>query len=142
MPNVRALNKQKYNISKHRFRELYYFCLQYDEKQKELKDLRNSLKGVSYSDSPSSSGTPGDPTMKIAMKCAGLSNECDAIEEAAKMADPELHDYILYAVTHEGITFEFLKMQKDIPCERDRYYDRRRKFYFVLDNMLRNKEQK
>ena len=31
MPNVRPLNKDKYQISEYRFRELYYWCLQYKE---------------------------------------------------------------------------------------------------------------
>ena len=138
MPNVRALNKDKYAISNYRFRELYYFCLQYEEWQQKLKEKQNPLKGMQYSGMPSS-GTVGHPTESIAIECAELSTKCNAVESAARAADPELYEYIIYAVTHENITFNFLKMQKDIPCERDRYYDRRRKFYFVLDKMLRNK---
>lgn len=35
--NIRPISKAKYNISKHRFLELYYFCLQYNEWKDELK---------------------------------------------------------------------------------------------------------
>jgi hypothetical protein len=141
MANVRSLNKDKYNISNYRFRELYYFCLQYEEWKSELNELHNPLKAVRYSAMSSSYGV-GNPTENIAIERAELAHSCAVIEEAAKMADEELHNYILYAVTHENITFKFLKMQKGMPCERDRYYSSRRKFYFYLDRILRQKEIK
>lgn len=136
MANVRTLNKDKYNISNYRFRELYYFCLQYNEWKKELKEKENPLQGIKYSGMPSS-GSVGHPTESSAIECAELSNKCEAVEAAARAADPELYKYILYAVTNENVSFKFLKMQKGIPCERDRYYNSRRKFYFYLDKILR-----
>lgn len=139
MANVRSLNKDKYKISKYRFRELYYFCLQYEEWKEQLKEKRNPLKGMQYSGMPSS-GDPGNPTEKAAIECAELSHKCAMIEQAAQSADPELWEYLIFAVTHENINFNFLKTQKDIPCERDRYYNSRRKFYFVLDNKMRKQE--
>jgi len=139
MANVRTLNKDKYNISNYRFRELYYFCLQYEEWKQELKEKRNPLKGMQYSGMPSS-GDPGNPTANNAIECAELSHKCAMIEQAARAADSELWEYIIFAVTHENITFKFLKMQKDIPCERDRYYNSRRKFYYYLDRTLRKQE--
>lgn len=135
MANVRAINKNKYRISNYRFRELYYFCLQYEEWKEQLKAKRNPLKGIQYTGMPSS-GSPGNPTEKMAIECAALSHKCALIEQAAILADPELWEYILHAVTHEKISFEALKAQKDIPCERDRYYNSRRKFYFILDSMM------
>ena len=135
MANVRTLNKDKYNINKFRFKELYYFCLQYDEWRESLDDMRNTLKGMQYSAMPSS-GNPGDPTMKAAIECAEISKKCAVVDAAARAADPDLYEFLLYAVTHENISFNLLKVQKDIPCERDRYYDSRRKFYFHLDKLL------
>lgn len=139
MANIRTLNKDKYNISNYRFRELYYFCLQYNEWMQELNEKRNPLKGMQYSGMPGS-GTPGNPTENKAIICAEISHKCNLIESAAKMADPELWEYILYAVTNENATFNFLKMQKGIPCERDRFYNSRRKFYFYLDRIMRKKD--
>lgn len=139
MANVRSLNKDKFNISNYRFRELYYFCLQYDEWGEALQEKRNPIKGVQYSALPAS-GTPGNPTANVAIECAEYAHKRAVIESAALAADPELKDFIIYAVTHENVTFKFLKMQKDIPCERDRYYNSRRKFYFFLDRILRKKD--
>ena len=138
MANVRTLNKDKYNISNYRFRELYYFCLQYNEWRETLKQKHNTLQATKYSGMPSS-GHISNQTENHGIECAELSNKCAAVEAAARMADSELYDFIIYAVTHENITFNYLKMQKDIPCERDRYYNSRRKFYFMLDKILQNK---
>lgn len=139
MPNIRTLNKDKYNISNYRFRELYYFCLQYNEWMQALKEKQNALKGTQYSGMPSSANV-SNPTEQIAIECAELSHKCNAIKTAAKAADPELYEYIIYAVTNEKVSFKFLKMQKEIPCESDRYYNSRRKFYFLLDKVLKNKQ--
>lgn len=136
MANVRSLNKDKYRISNYRFRELYYFCLQYEEWKQELQDKRNPMKSLQYSGMPSA-GNTGDPTESAAIACAALSHKINLIEQAAQAADPELWQYIIFAVTHDNITFASLKMQMDIPCERDRYYMSRRKFYAILDRKLR-----
>ena len=114
---------------------MYYFCLQYDEWKERLNDKRNPLKGVAYDAMPGS-GNPGDPTAKAAIECAEISKKCAIVEAAAKAADPELYEFVLYAVTHEGISFNYLKVNKEMPCERDRYYNSRRKFYFHLDKLL------
>ena len=141
MANVRGLNKEKFQISNYRFRELYYFCLQYEEWQEQLKDKRNPLKATQISGMPSS-GNPGNPTESAAIACAELSAKCRLVEQAAKAADPELWEYIIFAVTHENITFNFLKVQKDFPYERDRYYNSRRKFYFLLDKYMSNRKER
>lgn len=138
MANVRSLNKDKYNLSDYRFRELYYFCLQYNEWNEKLNSKRNALKSLQISGMPSS-GTSGNPTESAALECAELSYKCDMIEQAAKCADPELYEFIIYAVTNKDISFERLKIQKNIPCERDRYYNSRRKFYYYLDRITRGK---
>lgn len=140
MANIRTLNKDKYNINKYRFRELYYFCLQYNEWREQLDNKRNPLKGMQYSGMPTSGGI-GNPTMNTAIECADIAHKCTAIEQAAKMADSELYEYILYAVTHENISFNILKVKKEVPCERDRYYDSRRKFYYYLDKILKQNER-
>lgn len=55
-----------------------------------------------------------------------------AVERAAMEADPYLASYILKAVT-EGLSFNYLKARLEIPCSRDMYYDRYRKFFWLLD---------
>lgn len=47
-------------------------------------------------------------------------------------ADEELYSYILKAVT-EGLSYTYLKTALEMPCGRDAYYDRYRRFFWLLD---------
>jgi hypothetical protein len=44
MPNVRPLNRKKYNISKRAFQTAYNYCLQYTEWKEELAVKRDTKK--------------------------------------------------------------------------------------------------
>jgi hypothetical protein len=46
-------------------------------------------------------------------------------------ADKDLYLYLLKAVT-EGLSYTHLKTKLDIPCGKDMYYDRYRKFFWLL----------
>lgn len=135
MPNVRSLNQKKYNISKHRFMELYHYCLQYREWQEELTGLDSTVKGVDTSGDGISGNGAGDPTARMAIRRQELSDKCELIEETAREADPEIYHYLLKTVTIEDMTYSRLALQ-GLPCGRDRYYNSRRKFYWLLDKKL------
>ena len=85
----------------------------------------------STTDSLSMSNTPSDPTAKMAILKAHYSEKIDLIEKAAKEADRYLYDYILKAVT-EGLSYTYLKSRLGIPCGRDMFYDRYRRFFWIL----------
>lgn len=53
------------------------------------------------------------------------------IEKAALEADDKLYNYILKAVT-ENLSYAYLKTRLDIPCSKDTYYDRYRRFFGFL----------
>ncbi len=131
MPNVRTLNKDKYKISKHRFLELYHFCLQYPEWKKELTFLTDTVKAIGYSEEIKGTGT-GSPTERLAIKRAELEEKCKMIEQAAIEADAEIYPYILKGVTEEYTSFRYLKQTMGIPCGKNMYYDRRRRFFWIL----------
>lgn len=131
MPNVRPLNKDKYNISKHRFLELYHFCMQYKEWKAELEALTDTVKAIGYSEKIKGSSMKS-ATEELAMKRAELSKKCELIEQTAIEADPELYQYIIEGVTEEYASFRYLKQSLEIPCEKDMYYNRRRRFFWLL----------
>ena len=135
LPNVRTLNKEKYNISKHRFAEVYHFCMQYNEWQDELKYKIDTVKSVEITDMPLTHSN-GDSTSRLACRRAELNRKCELVEQTAIEAAPEFYNYLLKAVTNEGITFNYLKSVMVIPCGRDMYYDRRRKFYWLMSKKL------
>ena len=53
------------------------------------------------------------------------------VERITIEADEFLHKYILKAVTEE-LSFTYLKTKLGIPCGKDMYYDRYRKFFWLL----------
>ena len=136
MPNVRKETMKKYNVSPHRFMELYHFCLQYNEWKDELQYKTNALKSVQISDAPAAGGGASDSTARLAERRAELQRKCELIERTAIEADADIYQYILKAVTNEGISFNYLKTVCAIPCGKDMYYDRRRKFFWLLSQKI------
>lgn len=125
--------KNKYWISKHRHYELKHFCLQYPTWKKAYSELEDPGIASSMIERFPSSNIPADPTARIAIKRAYYSDRIKLIEKAAKEADEFLCNYILKAVTEE-LSYTYLKSKLEIPCGRDMYYDRYRKFFWLLSN--------
>lgn len=126
--------KNKYHIDKHRHYELKHFCLQYPGWKKAYADFDNPSMPLSMIEQVPTSNMPGDPTAKRAIMKACYAEKMDLIEKAAKEADMYLHNYILKAVT-ENLSYAYLKSKLDIPCGKDLYYDRYRKFFWLLNKM-------
>lgn len=124
--------KNKYWIDRHRYYELKHFCLQYPY-WKEVYSMDVSPRGSSFEMIPSTN-IPSDPTAKHASLKVQCAERIDMIEEAAKRADEELHKYILKAIT-EGLSYTYMKTRMDIPCGKDMYYDRYRRFFWILDQI-------
>ena len=122
--------KNKYWIDKHRHYELKHFCLQYPSWKREYSD-GIGIGGSSIEKMPKSN-IPGDPTSRQAMRRAYYLKKIKLIEYLAMEADTNLHNYILKAVT-EGLSYTHLKCKMDIPCSKDTYYDRYRRFFWLLD---------
>lgn len=123
--------KNKYYIDKHRYYELKHFCLQYNEWKKEYAKCEESVIFTSQLDRLPSNNVPSDLTAKYAMQKAFYQQRIQMIEIAARDADDFLYPYILKAVT-EGLSYTYLKTKLDIPCGRDMYYDRYRRFFWLL----------
>ena len=126
--------KNKYHIDKHRHYELKHFCLQYPTWKKAYVDLDNLGISISTMERLSYGNQPGDPTAKRAIAKAQLTERIEMIERSAKEADDYLWQYILKAVT-ENLSYTHLKAKFDIPCGKDMYYDRYRKFFWLLSKV-------
>jgi hypothetical protein len=126
--------RNKYYISRHRYYELKHFCLQYPEWKKAYNAIDDMLIPSPNLDKVSSSNELANPTERCALAKAYYANRIEMIERAAMDADSELYDYILKAVT-EDLSFTHLKTKLEIPCGKDMYYDRYRKFFWILSNV-------
>jgi len=123
--------KNKYWIDKHRHYELKHFCLQYPEWKRAYMEFDNPSIPLSMMERVPTSNLPGDPTAKRAMMKSYYGERIKLLEQIALEADNCLHNYILKAVT-EGLSYTYLNTRLGIPCSRDLYYDRYRKFFWLL----------
>lgn len=123
--------KNKYYIDKHRYYELKHFCLQYLEWKKAYMNCCNAIIFASRFEHEPSSNIPSDVTAKYGMMKAHYDRRIKLLEKTAEEADDFLYPYILKAVT-EGLSYTYLKTKMNIPCGRDMYYDRYRKFFWLL----------
>ena len=122
--------KNKYWIPKFRYLELKNYCLQYPDWQKELAQI--SILQTHSQISPA--GNFSDPTYTVVLKRARLQQNINLIEDTASKADDFLAKWIIKGVT-ESLSYEFLHLQLSMPASRDTYYDRYRKFFWILDQM-------
>lgn len=123
--------RNKYWIDKHRHYELKHFCLQYPTWEKACADLDGY--GRKGNSDGLSSKAPGDPTGRCVEMKIGYLERMKLVRQTAYDADPELADYIIKAVT-EGLSYTYLKSVMNIPCGKDMYYDRYRRFFWLLSN--------
>ena len=124
--------KNKYYVEKHRYYELKHFCLQYPIWKKLYSELDGFGRRV-MDLTLSKSTTKSDPTAKDAESRLYYLERMKMVEQAAIGADPELASYILKAVTEE-LSYTHLKSRLEIPCSKDTYYDRYRRFFWLLDD--------
>ena len=133
-------------IDKYAFRTAYYFALQYPSwKQQYAETIGTVIKAVSDDGQPHGTDT-GDPTARIAMRTYRLKDKIYMVESTARIAGQDLWEHLLYGVTHEGVTFNFLHSDRcplgKIKCERTKYYDMRRLFYYILSQQIEEMELK
>lgn len=123
--------KNKYWIDRHRYYELKHFCLQYKQWKKAYSALHDLGLSMATITGLPTSNEPGDLTADCAIRKAEIARKIKMIESTAMETDNELWYYIVKAVT-EGLAYTQLKMMFDIPCSRDTYYDRYRRFFWLL----------
>ncbi len=121
----------KWYISKHRYYELKHFCLQYYDWKFYYENTVSEI-GRAVLAERVIGGDYNDPTFEVASRIAIFSEHMRIVEESSTDADPDIGEYIFRAVT-EDLSFTGLKMKYLIPCEKNMYYDRYRKFFWILD---------
>ena len=120
--------KNPYYLSKHRTLELKHFCLQDEEWRKERAKI-TVLQSYGYGKIPGSEIS--DKTAKLGVRAAELDGYMAMVVRCCKEADCYIWTWLLEGVT-EGVGYEVLRV-RGIPCSKDYYYDRYRKFFWLLD---------
>ena len=124
--------KNPYYISRHRYYELKHFCLQYYEWKHEYDKL-------AFYSSPSlsevKSSVQSDRTGDIATKRAEYARKMDLVHSVAMNSDPAIGEIIFKAVT-EGKSYESLNAKERIICGKNYFYDKHRKFFWLMDSIV------
>lgn len=120
----------EYNISKNRYRELKAFCMQYDEKKSELQQIYTS--SAVAPEVSVKGGMPGKPTEQKAMRASKLKDEIKLIDETLSEACGEDVGIIELLKKNVTLGLGFGKLGY-VPCDVKTFYERRKKFFFLLD---------
>lgn len=134
--NVKNLRRQlsdrnKYYLSKSAFLEALYFAYQYQEYLDELEAIGDGNRAISYDLQPHGE-VSGSALEDLAIRRAGISARVDLIESACREADPELYFWLIKGVTSDSVGYDYLHYQLGMPCGRRAYYEKRRRFYYIL----------
>ncbi|MBQ9199233.1 MAG: hypothetical protein IJ141_03570 [Lachnospiraceae bacterium] len=117
MARVRVCNIYKKNdISKNRYMQMYFFCLQYDDWKKAVKENQDK------------------EYVKIAERNIKVINK--AAKEAADNNDI-FTQYLIKAVTHNDRSYNDTFNDSDV-CDNAEFYLMRRNFYLYLNKELNN----
>lgn len=125
MVNKRNMRLSDYNISRAKYNELKYFCMQFSEKKQEIQ-IGKGLKAIVNDGLPRGNGT-GHPTENTAVRNVMLQADLDLITDTIKEADEEIYPWLFKNIT-EGIPYEWM----DVPKGRRQFYEARRYFFYLL----------
>ena len=119
----------KYYLPKQKFLTVYHYCLQYRE-WKDALDSMVEVGAVTYDGMPRGSGT-GDRTSSAAIKRAEIETKMKMVEDAVRDADSGIYKWLLKGVT-ENMPYKYLRTIMGIPCGHNRYFEARRRFYWLM----------
>lgn len=111
----------EYYISSYRLYELIYFCLQYPEYKKIVKDYNFNKLESEWE----------DPTGEEAVRHVLAARKMKLIEDTAYKTSREYGKFIFMAVT-EDRSFNNLRTYYGMDLSRDKYYKLRDKFFYLL----------
>lgn len=124
--------KNPYYIPKHRYYELYHFCLQYPMWRKAYNSL------VELSHRPEdlllfNTNEHGDPTARCAEAKEYYFSRIQMIRHAIEKVDTDgiLFNWLLMNVT-DNVSYDAMDTKYRMPVSRDKFYKKRREFFWYL----------
>ena len=124
----------KFKLSRREFGYAKAYSLKYPEWLDEYNRLKDSVGAMNYDSLPGKSGRVDNSTMELATKRAEIREKMLKVEHAAYDAGGDIAEYILKSVINDW-TFEHMKAL-GLPCERTMFYERRRKYYYLLSKEI------
>ena len=122
-PPRRPISKKKpYSLPWLREKEIYYFCLQYNDWKKRLSSIQFNGSHDEWS----------DPTGEEAVTRVMCERNMKIVEDACKMVYPEEWKLLLKGVTDQKVTWDNLKLMYDFKCGKNRYYEYKHMVYYLV----------
>ena len=122
--------KNEFYLPKEEFLTVLHFSLQYPNWVQELRTEPDTSKAITYDEERVQTSGGYDACSETAMRRYALAKKKQLVEDTVREVAPEIYEYLLLGVAY-GWTFWQLKKQ-GIQCEKTMYYERRRKFYYIL----------
>lgn len=123
-------DKNKYALPKEDYLTAIHYSLRYPLWVEELRTAADTGVAIRYDREKVQTSNCSDPTYEVAVRMDELTRRINMIEDTIKYVAEGLDIWLRMGVCY-GLTFEQLKGKK-IPCERDKYYGIRRKYYYEL----------
>ena len=128
--------KNKYYIPKEDYLTAIHYSLRYPLWLAEVKDARDTSTAIRYDKDKVQTSPNGDMVYNAATRAIELSKKIDMIDSLIQQCarGKIMERYLRLGVCH-GLTFDQLK-QRDMPCERDSYYEMRQRYYYELSRLI------
>lgn len=122
--------KNPYWIPRDKYYELLYFSRQYWTMKQEKKELLRTYPTISYDENYTITDI-SNPVEKAVCRVSYLTDMMKLIEDTVKEVDPDIYKWLLNGVTTDK-SYEYLNQKMGLPMSRGAYYERYRKYFFLL----------
>lgn len=122
--------KNPYWIPRDKYYELLYFSRQYWTMRQEKKELLRTYPTISYDENYTITDI-SNPVEKAVCRVSYLTDMMKLIEDTVKEVDPDIYKWLLNGVTTDK-SYEYLNQKMGLPMSRSAYYERYRKYFFLL----------
>ena len=122
--------KSPYWIPREKYYELLYFSRQYETMCQEKRELMRCYPTANLDEKVTVTDI-SDPVMKAVARMEVLSEKMGLIEETVREAEPDIYKWLLIGVTTNK-SYDFLAQKMHMPMSRSAYYERYRKYFYLL----------
>ena len=126
----------KYAIPKEDYLTAIHYSLRYPLWREEVDNMADTSKAITYDKDKVQTSFGYDSTFEAALRIAESNKQhrIQMIDDVIAMVADGM-DYWLRLGVCYGLTFDQLK-GKGMPCEKDKYYTMRRRYYFELIKII------
>lgn len=124
----------KYKIDAKDLQYAIAFSQKYPKWLDQYNALKDAVKGINYDSMPGGKGIISDSTFSNAERRTALREKMLKVERCAYEAGGEISEYLFKSVIYD-LPFEEVKAQ-GMPCERTFFYEKRRKYYYLLNQII------